>query len=399
MAVIAVAAVSARMLAEAAARDGFEVIALDLFGDADTRLAAFEWQPLGEAGSLHIDDDRTLAALRALTRRGGVSGWVAGSGFEGRPELLDRAASLLPLIGTAPEAVARVRDPEAFFGFLASQEIAHPPVLLGRDARPPPDDGSRWLMKDARGSGGWHVRSVSPHETPPLPEHHYLQQQVHGVPMSATFIGDGHEAVVLGFNELGVRAFDGRPFVFCGAVGPVALSAHVVGRMRTAVRAVTAEFALRGLCSLDFMLDGEEAWVLEVNPRPPASMGLYGSGCFGPRGAGLMSAHVHACQRAELLPRAEWPHPEPPRATGAAPAGRVSGFEIVFAPCDLQVDDALAGRLVSWPDCHDLPCSGTRIAAGDPLCSLSAEGTTVPEVKAALQTARRLLIETLEANP
>ena len=34
---LVVAAVSARMLAEAAARDGYAVVALDLFGDVDTR--------------------------------------------------------------------------------------------------------------------------------------------------------------------------------------------------------------------------------------------------------------------------------------------------------------------------------------------------------------------------
>src|SRR5688500_9172827 len=118
------------MMAEAAARDGFEVVALDLFGDADTRLVASEWRPLGTPGALHIGDTQTLAALRDLMRRGDVKGWVAGSGFEGRPELLDKAASLLPLIGTAPEAVARVRAPQAFFGFLATQGIAYPPVRL-----------------------------------------------------------------------------------------------------------------------------------------------------------------------------------------------------------------------------------------------------------------------------
>ena len=39
MTVLAVAAVSARMLVEAARADGFDVVALDLFGDADTRRA------------------------------------------------------------------------------------------------------------------------------------------------------------------------------------------------------------------------------------------------------------------------------------------------------------------------------------------------------------------------
>lgn len=384
MTLIAVAAVSARMMTEAAASDGFQVIALDLFGDADTRLAALEWQALGEPGSLQIDDTRTLSTLRALTRRGGVSGWIAGSGFEGRPELLDKAASLLPLFGTSPEAVARVRDPAAFFGYLASQGIAHPPVLLP-GAAVPADDGIRWLIKDARGCGGWHVRPAPVRSDAPWPEHHYLQQEAQGVPMSATFIGNGHGALLLGFNEMTVRAFGSRPFVFCGAVGPVLIAPQAAARVREAVQALTSEFALRGLCSLDFMLDGEQIAVLEVNPRPPASMALYGAHRFEPEGSGILAAHVRACEYGEL-----------PRSLEAVHHGLIEGFEIVFAPRAMQIDDSVAGGLVTWPNCHDLPCSGTRIEAGDPVCSLSAGGETVAAVRAALHTAREALLDTLE---
>lgn len=384
---IAVAALSARMLAEAAASDGMEVVALDLFGDADTRLAASQWQSLGEPGTLHIDEVRTLSALRALTRRGGVSGWVAGSGFEGRPELLDKAASLLPLIGTPPEAVARVRDPAAFFGFLDSQEMGHPPVQLGQGSSTPPDDGARWLIKDAHGCGGWHIRRASLQSAAPLPEHHYLQQEAPGVPMSATFIGNGHEALVLGFNEITVRAFGARPFVFCGAVGPVPLAAAVASRVGAAVRAVTAEFSLRGLCSLDFMLDGDEVSVLEVNPRPPASMALYSSSRFEPAGGGVMAAHVRACEYGELLRTQTPAHP-----------GRVEGYEIVFARHAGLIDDEAANRLVSWPNCHDLPCTGTRFGAGDPVCSLSAGGSTAAQVRASLNDEREALLLSLETG-
>jgi predicted ATP-grasp superfamily ATP-dependent carboligase len=384
---IAVAALSARMMAEAAANDGFEVIALDLFGDVDTRLAASQWQSLGEPGSLHIDDTRTLSVLRALTRRGGVSGWVAGSGFEGRPELLDKAASLLPLIGTTPEAVARVRDPAAFFGFLASQQIAHPPVLLGQGSSTPPNDGAQWLIKDARGCGGWHVRHTPLHGDVALPEHHYLQQQVPGVPMSALFIANGYEALVLGFNELTVRPFGTRPFVFSGAVGPARVAAGVVSGVSVAVRALTAEFGLRGLCSLDFMLDGDDFAVLEINPRPPASMALYGASRFEPHGTGLMAAHVRACEYGEL-----------PRVVQPARPGLVEGFEIVFARHDGLIDDEAANRLATWPNCHDLPRTGTRYEAGDPVCSLNASGLDAGVVRTRLGAEREVLLQFLETG-
>lgn len=373
--VIAVAALSARLMAEAAVRDGFDVVALDLFGDADTRAAASQWIGLGEPASLEIDDALTLAALRELAQRGEVSGWVAGSGFEGRPRLLAEGAQLLPLIGTAVSAVCRVRDPALFFDHLASQGIRHPPVRLGALARTLPDDGARWLVKDAFGCGGWQVRRATPELLADLPAQHYLQQQAPGVPMSATFVANGRQAVILGFNELTVRRFGTRPFVFCGVVGPVALDPLAASRVQAAVRALTSAFELRGLCSLDFMRDGDEIAVLEVNPRPPASLALYGDG--------VMAAHVQACLHGVL--------PAPP-----AKRAQVGGTEIVFARHGGLVDAALAQRLAARPDTHDLPCAGTRFAAGDPLCSLSARGPDADAVRAALHQAREALLDTLE---
>jgi predicted ATP-grasp superfamily ATP-dependent carboligase len=373
------------MMAEAAARDGFEVIALDLFGDADTLLASAEWRRLGEPGQLELDEARTLAVLRELTHRGGVSGWIPGSGFEGRPELLDKAASLLPLIGTPPESVARVRDPAAFFGFLASRGVPHPPVRLDSDTDAPPDDGTAWLVKDARGCGGWHIRRASAKRVAAMSPHHYLQQEVQGIPMSATFIADGRDAVVLGFNELTVRRFGTRPFVFCGAVGPVPLPRPLAARLRAAVNAVSAEFSLRGLCSLDFMRTGDDFLVLEVNPRPPASMALYEASRFGVEGAGLVAAHLRACQLGELPPADE--HED---------NGELLGTEIVFARRAGIIDDVAVQHLVCWPDCHDLPCAGTRFDAGDPVCSLGARGTSADEVRRLLEQGREALLQTLE---
>lgn len=381
--VIAVAALSARMMAEAAVRDGFDVVALDLFGDADTRRAASRWMSLGEPATLAIDDARTLAALGELAQRGDVRGWVAGSGFEGRPRLLAEAAQLLPLVGTPVSAVCRVRDPALFFGFLASHGIHHPPVRLGALSRTLPDDGSHWLTKDALGSGGWQVSCATPQRVAEMPAQHYLQQEAPGVPMSATFIGNGRRAALLGFNEITVRRFGTRPFVFCGVVGPVPLEGRAAAQARAAVDALTAGFELRGLCSLDFMRDGDEIAVLEVNPRPPASMALYGDG--------VMAAHVQACLHGVL----------PAPRTGRDP---INGTEIVFARHGGRVDEALAQRLAAWPGAHDLPCAGTRVAAGDPLCSLStcslsASGDDPEAVRDRLHRAREALLDTLETAP
>jgi predicted ATP-grasp superfamily ATP-dependent carboligase len=373
MTLLAVAGLSARAMAEAAARDGFGVVALDLFGDIDTCAVASRWFGIGEPAGLRIDGDRLLAALALLARQGEVAGWVAGSGFEGRPGLLARGAELLPLIGIAPAALARLRDPAQFFGFLAESDVDHPPVRLAPDA----GDGA-WLLKDLHGSGGWHIRRTLPGEPVALPTGHYLQREMAGQSLSVTFVAAGGDVRLLGANLQIVRALGDRPFVYCGVVGPVPVAAAVMQRLRTIVRTLASGLALRGLGSLDFLLDGGQVLVLEVNARPPASIDLYPA--WQP-----MAAHLRACRQPGELP-------EPP-----ADGGPVRGRQIVFARQPAHCDAALAGHLAARPHVHDLPAAGQHFAAGAPLCSVGATGRSATEVLERLHERHDALLASLEA--
>lgn len=381
---LALVAHSARLMAEAAARDGFGVVAIDLFGDADTRAASQSWLPAGPPGAMRLQVPIVLDALRGLARRGDVAGWVAGAGCEGEPDLLAEGASLLPLIGCTPQAVQRVRDPLAFFDFLAAYGIAHPEVRSTL-----PADTRGWLVKDARGCGGWHIHEAALAAGAALHPQQYVQRRAAGTPMSATYCGNGREALLLGFNELNVRAIGRHPHVYCGAIGPLPLPFHLPEaaeqQVRRALRLLTAGMALQGLGSLDFLLDGEEVLVLEVNPRPPASMALYERHLK----TGLMAAHVDACQSGQL----------PEFALRPPADGAVSGQQIVYAPKPLRLGAEAALALQDWPDCHDLPLAGTRFNAGDPLCSLGARGQNAAEVRARLRHSRTALLQKLESMP
>ena len=366
MTTLAVAAFSARLLAEAAALDGHSVVALDLFGDADTRRASQRWCPIGAPGSMRIDAACVLDALHQLARqdRADVIGWIPGSGFEGQPDLLEAGARILPLLGTPVDAVRGVRDPDAFFGVLTAHGIAHPTV-----SQTAPADPDGWLLKDANGCGGWHIRHAG--ADPGVASEHaatYYQREMPGVPMSATFIADGAQAMLLGINELIVRPLGMRPHVYGGCIGPVAVAPAVARRVDEAVRVLTAEFGLRGWCSLDFIRAGDAIGVLEVNPRPPASLGLYAQ-------RGMIDAQLRACLQGEL-----------PRA-GALAARHVAGHEIVYAGRSLTLDATHAKHLANRTGVHDLPAAGARIAAGDPICSVSAAGDSAGQVRASLGAA------------
>lgn len=371
---LALAALSARALAEAAARDGVAAIALDPFGDLDTQRAAAEWIDVGGADPLAIDAERLLAALERLARRGDVDGWIAGSGFEGRPDLLAQGAARLPLLGSAPEEVRRVRDPRDFFAVLAALGIAHPPVRYT-----PPPSGEGWLRKHGGGCGGWSVRRDAHPSAEPTDPGAYWQRERAGRPMSATFVANGRDAVLLGLNEQQVQAIGTLPFVFAGVLGPVPASDALLAQVTRALRGLAAEYRLRGLASLDFLCDGDTAEVLELNPRPPASLALY------PRvgAGGPLRAHLRACTQGEL--------PDAPAADT-----RVRAHAVVYARRPLAIDARTAEWLVAQRQLHDQPRPGTRVAAGDPVCSLSGEGDDAAALRAAMAGRREALLMQLE---
>lgn len=390
MTTLAVAALSVRAMAQAAVRDGYQVAAFDQFGDTDTRAASTTWSALGEPGSLRMDAARLVPALRALALRDDVLGWCPGAGFEGRADLLEQGAAALPLIGNDAATVRRVRDPRIFFGCLGRLGIPHPEVRAA-----PPGDGESagWLVKDFQGTGGWHIRrwaGLAAVRSPGSPSL-YFQREAPGQPMSATFIGNGVGARVLGCNQLKTRRFGAKPHVYCGAVGPVALPEAARQQVGRIVPALVSEFALRGLGSLDFLLDGDTVSVLEINARPPASMALYehrrfeGAALNGRSTHGLMEAHIRACLHREL-----------PVLLDADDATSVRGIEVVYARRPLHLDVAMTTRMSQWTGAHDLPAAGTRLTPGDPLCSLAVVDGTVDAVRSRLLESRKALLNSLE---
>ena len=377
-----VAGLSARLLAQTAVDDGFEVVALDLFGDVDTRTLSRRWWPVGLPGGLQIDADLLLAALAAAGREVDAEaaplGWVLGSGLEGRTGLMGRAAGCLPLLGCSPADVARLRDPETFFGFLARHGIPHPPVARVRTG-----DGQAWLLKDLHACGASHIRLLSASApTPVLRPGQILQRRVPGQAMSVTFVADGRRARLLGVNRQSMQAHPVRsdlPYVFCGVVGPVPVSPAVLNGLEAALGLLVPAFGLRGLGSLDFLLHAGTWQLLEVNPRPPASVALYPH--WRP-----MAAHVQACVEGRL----PQPPAEPP------PEQAVRGYEIVFARRSFRLDDAQAAALGAAPHTHDLPAGGQNFDAGDPLCSITLAGPSAPDVLVRLGVRRDALLNFLE---
>lgn len=374
MATLIVAGLSARIMAEAASQDGWDVVALDAFGDTDTRRCAAAWHAIGQPDGMGVSPERTRRALAQFAADAEVIGWVAGSGFEGLSRWL--ADTPLPLIGTPPAALQRLRDPLCWFTALQDLALPCPDSRLQPPAQP-----RGWLCKSLHACGGSHVRPASEQDTPAPGR--YWQRWHPGQAMSTLFLAHAAGTVCLGHNlqdsrpgQLGEAPC---PWLYQGAIGPVSLPTSVDHALRHAIQALTHHFGLRGLCSLDFLLDGESIRLLEVNARPTATWPLYAEA--GP----LMSAHV-AASLAQPLPALQTP---------LTP----SGLTTLFTSRPLQITSAVHDALLQRPWVHDIPEPGTRLTAHMPLCTLSAQGSHPAEVRARLSARRDTLQRHLATLP
>jgi predicted ATP-grasp superfamily ATP-dependent carboligase len=203
-----------------------------------------------------------------------------------------------------------------------------------------------WLRKPWRGGGGRGVRRWKGGQ---LRRTEILQRHIRGLSCSAVAIGDGRSAAVLGLTE---QLHRGPGFQWTGNVAPPPLPEaeleELDGQLRAVCTEVAARFGVRGAFGVDAIWDGRHAWVLEVNPRPPAGLELFGPGCF--------EAHVRGA-RGLGLP-----------AAGAPPATRCARVKLVlFAHRDLRAPDPRW-----WPAglVRDVPHAGEAIKRGAPVCTL-----------------------------
>jgi predicted ATP-grasp superfamily ATP-dependent carboligase len=360
---ILVAAVSGRALAATARRAGARVLVTDYFGDLDTRALA-PWLRLSGSLATGIDRPAFVDMLRRLPEP--IEGIVYGSGFEASPELLGEIASLAPLLGNRAETVARIKDERHFASLLAALGLPHPQVA----ARAGSEQG--WLRKKRGGAGGAHVKWAEPDAAA---DGAYFQEFAEGSPMSALFAADGRSARVLGFSEQWTAPTERAPFRYGGCVGPVAVSAPLRRAVTEACEAITAATGLVGLNSLDMLVEGEAFTVLEINPRPGATLPIFDAPPF----PSLWRCHLDGV--AGRLPSGAFPSAAPVRAAA-----------IVYAAEDIRVPHEF-----TWPAwITDIPRPRTAIAAGEPVCTVHAETATAAAARALAEARVGDILRVLE---
>ena len=371
---VLIAGVSARALAESAARAGDDVIALDAYGDLDLRRIA-------RVVAIPRERDGRFDQMRAArTSRGiDVASVAYVSSFENSPAAVETLARGRTLIGNSPAVLRRVRDPLVLARAL--QRLgAHTPAVR---ASPPPHatNATRWLLKPRRSGGGHGI--VRWTHGMPVPRSSIVQERIGGSAGSITFVADGAHSVPLALTRqlAGDAAFGVTGFAYCGSI----LEPHqpeLFANARALAAIITREFALRGACSIDFIARGAIPYAIEVNPRPTASMELVERAT----GSSIWLAHVAGCSNALV---------QLPGIAGHAPSV-AHGKAVLYARRPVVIGDT--DRWLADDDVRDIPAPGERIARGSPIGTIFASARTRALCYAALVRLARIRYAEVEGR-
>jgi len=355
---VLVVGICTRPLAWSARRNGdADVVGLDYFGDRDQREA-------GETYALEADFGlplmvENLARAAATIPHDAVA---YSASLENHSDMVARLAGRATLLGNSPATLRRVRHLPTLARVCRGAGIAYPPTLL----RHSPPRGEAWLHKPRLAGGGHGIRPWVDGDGPPR-RGTALQRHIPGRPISATFVANGAQAVLVGLAEglAGLSQFGASGYTYCGSIVPpggapgtwVALLPRLTG----IVTALTRAFGLVGLNGVDLIAGPSEhdITLLEVNPRHSASMELIER----LYGAPLFRWHVRAITE-RALPRFD---------LGAALRQRGDRWAkaIMYARGALVVGDTAA-----WAahGVRDVPHSHTAIPDGAPLCTVLYHG-------------------------
>ncbi len=370
---LAIVGASTRSAAASAVRAGFQPLAADLFGDVDLQRIATTTRvrPYPEG---FLDWMRTVEP----------PSWIYTGALENYPELVDQMAWIAPLLGNPGDVLARVRSPRELAGALQSAGLLFPETRDSADGLPL--DGG-WLAKTYNGASGSGVRILSREQGAGSGEEIRaeklcFQRRVDGPPCAAVYVASEGCAQLLGIT----RQIIGQPWVrahgfqYAGSIGPWPVAVATRETLERLGNVLSEYFELAGLFGVDFILDGEHVWTVEVNPRYTASVEIV-ERCTGVR---AIAAHVAACGGftgdIELAEDAT-----------ARDGSNCHGKATLFATRDVVISQEFADYSIAqslrspWPTLADVSGPGTPIENGRPVLTMFASGTSVAEVEQRLR--------------
>jgi hypothetical protein len=373
--VLAIGAVDVTPLAASARRAGYDVYAVDYYGDQDLEhscVATLSFMKQGREEPCpgvfsNFIPEALLQLAKNLRRNYEIERSLLSSGLDDWPDALVTLDDLVPILGNTPEAFLKVRDKSKFFLELERLGVAYPKTVIVRnlaEAKSVSKDlGFPLVLKPKEGFGGVSMRKASSLEEleGAFKSIHLrasgilLQEYVLGTHASASVMSVPGKAMTLAVSEqlLGRPEVGQRePFGYCGNIVPLSAPTQIMDKCRDVAERVVSHFGLIGTNGVDLVVSKEGTpHVIEVNPRFQGTIECVERVL----GLNLVETHVKACAERKLPAISE-------RAT------RSCMRLVLFAK-----QRSVPPDLSAIKECRDVPAPGVVVREGKPLCSMLIE--------------------------
>lgn len=379
--------------ASAAFVDGLNTVSIDLFGDSDTRelTKVYKVSDLSKSGLGSVD----LARL--------PNDYVVTGGMENRLEFIEFLNQKKNIIGCSVDSMRAAKDPFQLLSLCKRREMNFPEIMHAGIPNEIAGKG-KWLIKPYLSAGGIGIRTAGKElfkiqQTNGTRQHSYLQKQIVGDSYSSVFCSNGIKTIFVGttIQLVGIEPFIGTAddFRYCGSVGPINFNETLQQEIKRIGRLLAVELNLKGVFGVDWILDQDEnLWLIEVNPRLPASFEIFErvGVC-----SSVLELHLHGCKGLCF--------------TELNRENSISGKAIVFnhqfpvAFASAAMQDVIRSNADSnFPHFADIPEENETIMASRPIITVFAEGSDAGEVLSELQCraksihARMKKLETIASS-
>ncbi|MFX1314299.1 MAG: ATP-grasp domain-containing protein [Promethearchaeota archaeon] len=392
---ILVVGFNTRPLAKSLHKAGYDVYAVDFFGDLDLFPHVKDCLIITKELDSHYEllkdkysDFLVQFTIEMLRKYNNFDFLLIGGGlddaYEGRYKILEviREKELnIKDVNNDLETIKKARDIEKIYIYLRSKGLKIPFSVSYEKFRKNKKSllDFPFILKKKRSAGGLNVFKIENEEILSYqlkllklkgfsPSDWLIQEFIEGIPISCSTISNGVECEVISVNRQIIgEKFLNPPgdFTYCGNIVPANLLKDDEKLISEISLKLTKELGLKGINGFDFVLKNHYPYLMEINPRIPGSI----RASEDVLDLNLLDLHIQS-----FIPK-KWESVKIKIRT-AKPTGFATKL-IFFAP--KRVDEKLLNKINNLEFVYDKTNPVKSVKKKDPLCTILFKGKNFSE--------------------
>ena len=308
----------------------------------ETKLQELEYKPIAINVSLDTKVLSTKEHLSRFLEKNSLfektTKCIYASGLEGRNYLYNLLESKLSICGNNLSLLDKSGYIENFSRELRDCKLKYPKTYSIKEG--PLDLDKKYLFKPVNSCGGYDISQVTPRKV-----NSYIQEYIDGAAYSCSFIVDDNCFKLLGLNRLlNLSSHYENNYIHAGAIMTKKIFPESFYK---AIENLARMLKMRGFNGIDFIFDGNDYYIIDINPRLTSPFFLYND-----------ISH-NELLKGQIVGRYNWGKIDYKNKP-------ISGFAHIFTKDDVVFTE----KSIEDINCINTPNNGDIVKRGDPLFTL-----------------------------